>query len=493
MSLGQSIRSGAKWLIAGRVGTRLLEFAFGVILARLLVPADFGMIVTIAVFTGFVGMLTSGGMGQSLIRAKEADENDFAVVFTLQLALGVLVYLGFFLAAPWLAEYFGNPLYEDLIRVSTIVFLMRPFAYIRTSWLNREMQFKQRSMIDVTNGALAGVTSVLMAWAGMGVWSLTVSGLIAALSNNVLLARITPLRLRLKWDPAILRGHGAFGVKITANDFLSYLTRESKNLIISKLAGPGFLGLFNKADSLARIPNQLIVPATIEPVFRAMGKVQDDLDQTKYLFYRTITLFMVYTTPIYIGIWWVAEPFIGFVYGDQWLPAAEPLAILVLAGVFRTIGFPCAALLAAQNRLGQEMVALAVNLVVVSAACIIGLNWGLKGVAWGVAASQVFGAIYLFVLAYHALPTRIADLGRAVLPGFILNAPLAVALALTHYTLGDAVAGSRLAYLMLMTLVGAVVYVTSLLFLPIPAIRAEAARWRQEFGKVLAAGRRPFC
>jgi O-antigen/teichoic acid export membrane protein len=485
MNLGQSIRAGAKWLIIGKAGTRFLELVYGVILARLLVPADFGMIVTIGVFTGFVGMLATGGMGQSLIRAKEADESDFTAVFTLQLALGILVYSGFFVAAPWFAEYFGNPLYTDLIRVSTIVFLMRPFAYIRASWLSREMQFKKRSMIDVANGALTGVASVLMAWFGLGVWSLTLSGLIGALSNNILLARITPLRLRLNLDFSIIRKHGAFGFKITANDFLSYLTRESKNLIISKLAGPAFLGLFNKADSLARIPNQLIVPATIEPVFRAMSKVQDDLDQTKYLFYRTITLFMVYTTPIYIGLWWVAEPFIGVVYGEKWVPAAGPLAILVLAGVFRTIGFPCAALLAAQNRLGQEMLAITVNLFVVSAACIIGLQWGLEGVAWGLAASQVFGAVFLFVLAYRVLPTRITDLLRAIGPGLMLNVPLIAGLALTHFALRELLPGSRLSYLVLMTLVGTAVYTISFLFLPIPAISTEAARWRNKFSEGL--------
>ena len=76
MDLSQSIRTGVKWLVIGNTGGRMLEFAFGVILARLLVPADFGIIITVQVFTGFVGMLTSGGMGQALIRAKEVDKDE---------------------------------------------------------------------------------------------------------------------------------------------------------------------------------------------------------------------------------------------------------------------------------------------------------------------------------------------------------------------------------------------------------------------------------
>jgi O-antigen/teichoic acid export membrane protein len=419
-------------------------------------------------------------MGQSLIRAKEADERDFHAVFTLQLAMGILVYLGFFLAAPEIARLFDNPLYTDLIRVSTLVFLMRPFAFMRISWLNRQMDFKKRSFIEVAMSMLTGASSALMAWFGMGVWSLTLSGLLAALGKNILLARVTPLKLRLKLDFATMRKHGGYGFKITVNDFLSYLTRESRNLIISKFAGPAFLGLFNKADSMSRISNQMIVPATIEPVFRAMSKVQDNLDQTKYLFYRTITLFMVYTTPLYLGLWWVAEPFIGVVYGEKWLPAAEPLGILVLAGVFRTISFPCSALLAAQNRLIQEMVAQTIILIVVSAACVIGLHWGLKGVAWGIAASQIFGAVYFYALAYRTIPTRLRDLFVAVTPGLLLNVPLIATLILTHFALAELRTTLPLLYLLVMAFTGALTYMAALLYLPIPAISTEAARWRQK-------------
>ena len=163
MNLGQSIRTGTKWLMIGNTGNSMLQFAFGVVLARLLVPADFGMIITIQVFTGFVGMVTTGGMGQALIRAKVVDEDDFNAILTLQLALGVLVYLGFFLSSPWFAEYFENPLYKDLMRVSALVFLIRPYVYMRTSWLNREMDFKKRSVIGIITGVVSGLSSVIMA------------------------------------------------------------------------------------------------------------------------------------------------------------------------------------------------------------------------------------------------------------------------------------------------------------------------------------------
>ena len=480
MDLSQSIRTGVKWLIIGNSGGRIIKFAFGVALARLLVPADFGMIVTIQIFTGFVGMLTSGGMGQALIRAKEADYNDFNAVFTLQLALGIVVYLGFFLTAPWFAEFFENPLYEDLLQVSALSFLMRPFAYMYGSWLSREMDFKRRSIVGIISGVVTGISSVLMAWYGMGVWSLTLSGLVGGLVLNILLARVTPLSLRLNFDFAIMRRHGAYGSKIVANDILGHVRKEGLKLILSKLAGPAFLGLFNKADSLHRLPYWMFAQPVAQPVFRAMSREQDNLDLTRYMFYRVITLLMVYILPFYVGLWWVAEPFIGVVYGEQWLPAAAPLRILALTGFFYIIARPCGVLLMAQNRLVQEMIAQAAILVVTLSACLIGLRWGLEGVSWSVLGSQIFATTYFYILVYRTIPTRIMELVRAIAPGLKLNCLLFLVLALTDYLTGDLRTTGPALYLLFMVISGSLVYLAAFLLLPIAALQSESAGWRQK-------------
>jgi len=469
----------------GNTSSRVLQFAFGVVLARLLVPADFGIIVTIQVFTGFVGMLASGGMGQALIRAKKVNEDDFNAVFTLQLAIGTLVYLGFFLIAPWFAEYFENPIYKNLLRVSALVFLIRPFFNMRISWLNREMDFKKRSVVGIISGIFSGFSSILMAWFGMGVWSLTLGGLVGTFCQNILLARVTPLKLHLKFDLAIMRRHSAYGSKIVANDFLGHMKTEAVKLILSKLAGPAFLGLFNKADSLHRLPYWMFASPVAQPLFRAMSKIQDDLDQTKYMFYRVITLFAVYIIPFYVGLWWVAEPFVGVVYGEKWLPAVEPLRILAMAGLFYIITRPCGVVLMAQNRLAQEMIAQAVILIFTLAAVLIGLDWGLEGVSWGILASQVFTVIYFYTLVYRIIPTQIADLIKALAPGLLLNALLFLVLAMVDFASGELKVTNPALYLLFMAITGSLFYLAAFLLLPIPALRSEADRWRQKINEGL--------
>jgi O-antigen/teichoic acid export membrane protein len=488
MTLGQRIRTGVAWLMFGNTGSQVLNFLFGIALARLLVPADFGMVATIHILTGVVSLVSSGGMAQSLIRAKEADETDFNVVFTVQLAIGVLICAGIFAVAPWFARFFGNPMYVDLLVVSALNFLLRPFALIRKAWLNRGMDFRSIATTNLTVTVISQVASVGMAIAGLGVWSLLVGGLVAALSLNVLLYWMVPLRLRLRFDLGVVRRHAAFGINLTVLDLLGHVRVQAITLILSKLSGPEIVGLFNKAENLARTPNRLTTPATGRVVFRALSTVADDLDQSRYIFFRTIALLSVYVFPVLVGLIWIAEPAVGFLYGAKWLPAAEPLRIMAISGFLLTTSRPCSVLLEAQNRLPVSIAVTAFCTVVGIVACLVGLNWGLAGVAWGVVVTHVVNFVLLYWAVARTIPARLSDLARAVAPAMLLNAVLCAALAPLHLAIADLRDSAAFVYLSAMAAVGGAVYAAAFMLLPIKALETEVARWR---GRASAALRLP--
>jgi len=277
-----------------------------------------------------------------------------------------------------------------------------------------------------------------------------------------------------------MRRHGIYGSRVLANDILGNAKNEGLKLILSKLAGPAFLGLFNKADSLHRLPYWMFAQPVAQPVFRAMSKIQDDLDATKYMFYRVITLLMAYVLPFYVVMWWIAEPFISVVYGEKWLPASGPLRILAMAGFLYMIARPCGVLLMAQNRLIQEMIAQAAILVFTLCACLIGLNWNLEGVSWSVLVSQVFATVCLYTLVYRTISTRVMDLVRAIIPGFKLNTLLFLVLAFTDSLTGELRTTYPSIYILFMVIPGPLVYLAAFLLLPIPALQSESVRWRQK-------------
>lgn len=480
MSLGDSIRSGVRWLAFGNVGGQVLQFAFGVALARLLVPADFGLLVTVQVFTGIAGLFMSGGMGQALVRTQEVRRRDFDAVFTVQFVIGVFTYLAFFVAAPWVAKSFSEPLYAPLLRISALSFVLRPLLNIRNSWLHREMRFRARTVVGLVSALLTGCTSVAMALADMGVFALVLSGFVGSLFTVFALDRITPLRPRLVYDRDAVRRLGSYGAKVTANDLAWYASKQTPNLVISHLAGPAAVGLFNKAESTALLPFSTLSSSVYQPVLRAMAKVQDNTDQTKYLFYRTMTLLMVYTLPLYLGLAWMAEPFLLAIYGEKWLPAAEALRILAVGASLHCITQPAGAVLAAQNRLGREIVVHVTVSLVLLVGCTIGLRWGLVGAAWAWLAALVLSAAWLYRLATACFPTARGELWRAARAPLALNALLLASLAVGHAALPATWRNHHpFAYMFLLAGWGGGVYLLAFLYGPATTLRSEARRWRR--------------
>jgi O-antigen/teichoic acid export membrane protein len=480
MSLATSIRSSTQWLLAGSLGGSMFHFLFGIVLARLLVPEDFGLLVTVQIFTGVAGLIASGGMGQALIRSKDASEHDFNVVFTLQLGICILIYGFFYTVAPFFARWYQEPIYETLLRVTALNFLLRPLVGNHNVWLHREMRFKARSIIGLVTGIVVSLSSIFMAWMGMGVWSLAFSGILGSLVNWTLLSRQTPLRPRLALDRAAIRRVSGTGIKFTLLDIVSYLRGQANNFVIGRLAGPAAVGLFNKAESLAKLPFSTVSSAVYQPLFRAMAAEQDNIDKSKYLYFRAVTLLLAYTLPAYVAFSWLAEPFITFIYGPKWIEAAAPLSILAWVWVFSCIGHPAGALLAAQNRLGQELIVQSVSLILNTIACLIGMRWGLAGVAWGLLITRVYAFTHMMWLVNLCFPIRWVDFASAIRPGLVLGTVTLLTLFLvsTAFPVSFQVQHQGL-FLAASLLASGFAYASTFLFLPMATIANESDRWRR--------------
>lgn len=478
MNLGDSIRHSAKWLLGGNLAAQVLQFGFGVALARLLVPADFGLLVTVQIFTGLAGFIAAGGTGQALVRAKSAVPEDFQVVFTIQLIFGVLIYAGFFVAARSFAHWYDQPIYGDLFRVSAITFVLRPFVNMPSIWLAREMRFKQRAIVSLASTTVGGILSVVLAWHHFGVWSLVFGGIAGSVFNIFALLSITPVRPALRFSASPAKEFGLYGFKVTINDIATYIRNQTPNFFLGHLQGPALVGLFNKADSLARAP-KIVAYSVYDPLFRSLSTLQDNLDRSRYVYLRTVMLLTVYVMPLFVGLAWLAQPFIAFVYGPKWSASAAPLAILSLMGPFVCIGNPSGAVLAAQNWLGREVFVHLSQSVLLAASCVVGIRWGLTGVAWGILLSECLGVLFIAFLVTRCLESTFWQLAASLSPGLILNALLCTALLVVHLLLPHSLRELRpFTYMLIMSVGGGLVYLLAFLFMPIRALTSESARWK---------------
>ncbi|MDO9008264.1 MAG: lipopolysaccharide biosynthesis protein [Thiobacillus sp.] len=478
MSLGDSIRHGAKWVFIGNTGSQVINFALGLILARLLMPAEFGMVATILIFTNLAGYVSGGGMGQALVRAKEASKRDYDLLFTLQFLVGLAIVGFFFAIAPWFGRWYANPTYADLLRVAALSFLIRPFFNVPSNMLHREMRFKAKTAVQLSNLVVYNSIALSLAYLGHGPWSLILAGLFGSITGALQLAWYA------RWLPGInfnfVRAQELmrYGLLASANNIVGYVRGQLPTFILSRTLGPAGVGLYNKAESLAARPHGFISGSVYEVLFRALAKEQDNLDKSRYLFFRSLTLVAVYGLPFYIGFLWLAKPLVITLFGYRWADSAAPLMILSLAAPLMMIENLSGAVLAARSWLDKELVAQLIMIAVSAIAILLGLPYGMTGVATGMLVALLYMTIHMFWLAKLSLNARWFDLARAFIPAAILNTILLATLWLADRAIPVSIQSVDALYVLVMAAVGGLVYALCFLYLPIPALVTETARWK---------------
>lgn len=477
MNIGQKIRYGAKWMLTGRISGEGLQFLFGIVLARLLVPADFGMMVTIHIFTGFAGFLAGGGTGQALIQSKDIQELHYRVVFTMQFFIGLTIFLFLVAIAPFFAVWFKDPLYVDLLRVSALTFLIRPFTNLPNVRLNREYRFKEIALTRFMALCISGVSGVWFALQGMGPWSLILSGLIGPFATLPVLYWLTRWRPWFAFDRDIVHKLGGYGARFTSVDILVYFKAEITNLIISIQIGASSLGIYNKASSLSLMPMRIVAAPVMQAVFRGMSQVTDNRDMTKYMYLRTVSLLSAYMFPIYVFAWWLAESFIVVLYGEKWRFAATALQILAVAGIFRCVSRPAGVVMASQNILGREIRIHVESLVLIVAGVLMVVQYGVQAVAIIIVLGMLYTCVRVTMAAARHLDAGFRDLMTALLPSLVLSTALFIMLMITDYMLtlfGIPVDG--LVYLVVMAASGSLFYAALFMLVPINAFKNEVSR-----------------
>lgn len=478
MNQGQSMRRGAAWILAGNTGNQILSFAFGIVLARLLSPADFGMLLTIQVFTGLAGFISGGGMGQALVRAKIATSADYDIVFTLQIIIGSLIYAAFFFSAPWFARWYDIPLYTNLLRLSALTFLLRPFVNLPGSVLYRNMRYRTQAHVNVICLIISSITSISLAYLGYGVWSLVWGGIIGALASAAIQTHLSGWRPGLSLDFRRGRDIARYGILVSANDIVGYLRNQATIFILSRTLGPASIGLYNKGESLAKMPHSFITGSVYHVLFRTMAAEQNNLDKCRYLFFRSVALVAIYATPFYVGLFWLAEPLIRGVYGEKWAAAAGPLLILSFAWPFWLMDNLSGAVLAAQSWLGRELPVQIATFIITILAIVIALPFGIEGVAWAIVAVSIYSASHLYWLATRCLKAHISHFLSSIAPAILLNTLLWVTLYIIDRSMPGSIRQHDFAYLAWMGMAGGLVYGLSFLYLPITSMQTERQRWK---------------
>ncbi len=376
-----------RWTAFAHVGQMVLQFALTVWLARLLGPGEFGLLAMAVVFTNLANVFQQLGLGAALVQRPDATRRHEDAAFWGGLAVGMgltALLAGLSPAAAW---FFGEPRLATVLSVLAVSFTLSAAGSVPRALLTRGMAFRALGIMDITSALAGGVAAVVLAAAGAGVWSLIAQSIVGTAVGTVLQFARGHWRPAFRFRTQDLRELLGFGIHFTGVGFLNYLYRNLDNLLVGRFLGPVALGLYDFAYRAFRIPMTSLQAVLNRVMFPVLSSLQHDLSRLARGYREAFRIVSAATLPGFSLLFVLAPDFVPTVYGPRWTGAVPVLQALAVAGFAQsmtmTLGWVFQAL--GQTRLLLRL-SLTLALLPTAVAILIGLYWGILGVAWATAA-----------------------------------------------------------------------------------------------------------
>lgn len=329
-STKMKILSGMIWKLLERGGTQGVQFVVQIVLARLLLPEDYGLIAMTVIFITMANIFVQSGFNIALIQKKNTTEADFSSVFYLSLLVAGILYMILFFAAPPIAAFFGEPQLVPVLRILSITLFFGAFSSIQNAVIARGMQFKKLFFSSLGAIVVSGAVGIAMAYTGYGVWALVGQQITNQLLVMVILFLTLQWRPRLLFAPENVKGLFSYGWKIMLASLMSQLYIELRSLIIGKMYNAEMLGFYNRGK---HFPSLIInnINGSIQAVMLpALSSQQDNRPRVKDMVRRSIMTSSFFVFPVMVGLAVVAEPLVLILLTAKWLPVVPFLQIYCL-------------------------------------------------------------------------------------------------------------------------------------------------------------------
>ncbi len=332
-SLKRKTINGFFWSTLESVLSQGLGMVFGIVLARMLSPKEFGILGMITIFISIAQVFVDSGLSQALIRKQNCTDLDYSTMFWVNITIGFLAYVVIWLIAPLIALFYGKPELVPLTRVTALAILIGSFTLIQQTILIKQYEFKTITWISTAGTLISGVISIVMAYKGWGVWSLVWRMIINQAVRSGLMwinNRWIPLRA---FSRKIFSEMFSFGSNILVISVIAVLYKSVYNLIIGRNYSDVVLGYYTNADQYSYMPSATISGITGKVSYPVLSEIQDDDARLKESIGKLIKHVMYISFLVMFGLAAVAKPLFLVVFGEKWLSSVPFFQALCLAYV----------------------------------------------------------------------------------------------------------------------------------------------------------------
>ena len=413
--------TGLMWSFAERFGAQIVSFVVSIVLARLLLPKDYGTVTMVTVFINIANAFVTGGFGNSLIQKKGADDLDFSTVFFFNIFFSVAVYLVIFSISPLLESFYNQDGLAMVTRVLGLRLLLTGVNSIQRAYVARNMQFKKFFFATLGGTLLSAVVGIVLAYKGLGVWALIAQYLTNTTTDTVV------LWLTVKWRPKFmfsfkrLKSLLSYGWKLLCSSLLSTVYAELNELVIGKYYSSADLAFYSKGKKFPALFVTNINSAVETVLFPSMSKIQDEHELLKAKTKASISYSTFLVLPIVFGLAAVSDNLIPVLLTDKWQESSVYLMIACLSYAFVPVGM---ANLQAIKAIGKSTTYLVLDIIkkiMGISLLVVSLKYGVYAIAIAEMVSNVFGFLLNIYPNKKYLNYGFVEQLKDILPSLILS------------------------------------------------------------------------
>lgn len=418
--LETKVASGIAWSFSEKILTMVIQMVVSIIVARELMPEDFGVMAIMTFFTSVALAIVDSGFSQALIRKESPSDSDYRTVLYFNLAMSVVLYGVLVAVAYPVAMLYDAPVIWTIAPVLFLVLPINALCVVQTVMFTREFRFALLSKVVFVASLVSGVVAVVMAVMGWGIWALVAQRLLMMGIKALAFWSIRRWRSDAPLSLASLRAMAPFSLRLLATDLIASVYNNVAQLFIGKIHNTSMLGYYSQAQKLKDLPVISTVQAVQGVTFPALSQIKDDDTKFSAGYLRISEMLAFVVFPLMLGMVAVAEDMFLLLLGDKWMPTVPYFEILALSGLFYPLGVVSYNVLKSRSD-GAVIVRLEiVKRLIQTLILAVTIPMGVTAVAWGVMAMAAVEWLLNTATAMRYLSCDFGALLRRIMPSMAL-------------------------------------------------------------------------
>lgn len=370
------------WSLLDNIAGSGITFLVGLVLARILSPSEYGVMAMITIFIAVSNSIVDSGFSNALIRKTDIKRIDYNTVFFFNLGVSAVLYLLLFSAAPFIADFFHEPLLVGITRVIGWVLIINGLAIIPRTIFVREVDFKSQTKASIIASVSSGVVGIGMALSGYGVWSLVGQQLSRQLLLTVFLWVFSKWRPVWEFSKQSFKEMFSFGSKLLLSGLLNTIYENIYALVIGRCYTPAQLGQYTRAQQFGIMVSANLTGVIQRVSYPVLSSIQNEPERLLSGYRKVIKSAMLISFAAMLGMAAVAKPMILLLIGEKWLPAVYYLQILCLAGMLYPLHAINLNILQVKGRSDLFLRLEIYKKILGIAPILVGVFWGIAPMLW---------------------------------------------------------------------------------------------------------------